>query len=84
MEKKEVGRISHYFGKISVAAITVSDTMKVGDKISIEGSKTSFEQTVDSMQIENQNIEEAKAGDEIGMKVSEKVREGDTVYKVIE
>ena len=84
MEKKEVGRISHFFGKIMVAAIKVSDTIKVGDRVSIEGSKTNFEQTIDSMQIEKESIEEAKAGDEIGVKVSEKVREGDTVYKVIE
>jgi putative protease len=84
MEKKEVGRISHFFGKIMVAAIKVSDTIRVGDRVSIEGSKTNFEQTIDSMQIENESIEEAKSGDEIGVKVSEKVREGDTVYKVIE
>lgn len=84
MEKKEVGKISHYFGKIMVAAITLTDELKVGDKVSIEGAHTSFEQTIDSIQIEKQSIQEAKAGDEIGVKVQEKVRQGDTVYKVIE
>ncbi len=84
MEKKEIGVITHYFGKISVAAIKLSDELCVGDKISIEGAHTNFEQTVDSMQIEHQSIEKAKAGDEVGIKVAERVREGDRVYKIIE
>jgi putative protease len=84
MEKKEIGEITHFFGKIMVAAIKLTDTLKVGEKISIEGTHTGFEQAVESMQIEKQNIEEAKPGDEIGIKVSERVREGDKVYKVME
>lgn len=84
MEKKEIGKVTHYFGKISVAAIRLSDLMRVGDKISIEGAHTNFEQTVDSIQMEHQAITEAKPGDEVGIKVKEKVREGDTVYKIIE
>lgn len=84
MEKKEIGKISHFFGKISVAAIRLSDVMRVGDKISIEGAHTNFEQNVESIQIEHQSITEAKAGEEVGIKVREKVREGDTVYKIIE
>ena len=84
MEKKEIGKVTHFFGKISVAAIRVSDVMRVGDKISIEGAHTNFEQVVDSIQIEHQSIPEAKAGEEVGIKVNERVREGDTVYKVIE
>jgi len=84
MEKKELGKITHYFGKIGVAIIRLSDAMKVGDKISIEGAHTNFEQMIESIQIEHQSIPEAKAGDDAGIKVKEKVREGDTVYKVIE
>ena len=81
-EKKLVGRISHFFPKISVAVVEVEDTIKVGDKISIEGPTTNFQQTVESMQIEHKNITEAKKGDSVGLKVAEKVREKDLVYKV--
>lgn len=84
MEKKEIGKVTHYFGKISVAAIHLTDVMKVGDKISIEGAHTNFEQMVDSIQIEHQSIPEAKPGDDVGIRVKEKVREGDKVFKVIE
>ncbi len=84
MEKKEIGKITHYFGKIGVAAIRLSDQLKVGDRISIEGAHTNFEQVVDSIQIEHQAIQVADAGDEVGVKVQDRVREGDTVYKIIE
>lgn len=81
-EKKLIGKITHFFAKISVAVIQVEAPLKVGDKISIEGPTTNFQQTIDSMQVEHKNIEEAKKGDDIGMKVSEKVRPGDLVYLV--
>jgi putative protease len=84
MEKKEIGRVSHYFGKPSVAAIVLTDALKVGDKISIQGHTTDFETVVESIQIEHDSLEEAKAGDNIGIKVPDKVREHDVVYKVIE
>jgi len=85
-EKKEelVGKVTHYFGKIEVAIIELSKEIKVGDKIHIKGNTTDFEQEVNSMQIEHQNIEKAKKGDMIGLKVKEKVREGDEVYKVLD
>lgn len=81
-EKQLVGKISHFFPKISVAVVEVEAPLKVGDKISIEGPTTNFQQTVESMQIEHKNITEAKKGDSVGMKVAEKVREKDLVYKV--
>lgn len=84
MEKQEIGRVTHYFGKISVAAIRLSNPLRVGDKISIEGAHTSFEQVVGSIQIEHQSVPEAKAGEEVGIKVQDKTREGDIVYKIIE
>jgi U32 family peptidase len=84
MDKKEIGKITHYFAKIGVAAIRLSDVMKPGDKISIEGSHTNFEQVLDSIQIDRKDIPEARAGDEVGIKVQDRVREGDTVYKIIE
>jgi len=81
-EKKLVGKVSHYFTKIGVAVIEVTDELSVGDEILIEGASTNFKQKVDSMQIEHKNIEKAKKGDSIGMKVKDRVREGDSVYKV--
>lgn len=81
-EKHVIGKVTHFFGKISVAALELSDTLKVGDTISFEGAHTNFEQAVDSMQIDNKSVPEAKAGDGIGLKVKEHVRVGDTVYRV--
>ncbi len=81
-EKKLIGRITHYFDKIGVAVIELSDTLKVGESISIEGATTNFQQKVDSMQVEHKNIEEAKAGDQVGMKVTDRVREHDQVFRV--
>ena len=84
MEGKKVGKITHYFNKIGVAVIELEDTMKDGDKIKIKGAITDFDQIVSSMQIEHEQIQEAKAGQAIGMKVSEDVRPGDEVFIVEE
>ncbi len=81
-EKKLVGKIAHYFTKIGVGVIELSDELKVGDRISIEGATTNIQQTVDSMQIEHENVQSAGAGQSIGLKVAERVREGDLVYKL--
>ena len=81
-EKKLIGKITHYFGKISVAVVELTDKVSVGDTISIEGPSTNFTQKIESMQIENKNIEKAKKGDSIGLKVKDRVREGDSVLKV--
>ncbi len=66
-----------------MAVIELTDTLSVGDEISIEGASTNFTQPVESMQIMHENIQEAKAGDAIGLKVKDKVREGDSVYKIV-
>ncbi len=79
-EKKLVGVVTRYFAKINVAAIMLEDSLKVGNKISIEGTTTSFEQMVSSMQIDRADIEEGKAGQEIAIKVADRVREKDRVY----
>ncbi len=84
MEEKKVGEVIKFFGKISVAAIRLTDTLKVGDKIHIVGHTTDITQTVESMQIENKNVQEAGSGADIGIKVKDKVREHDTVYKIVE
>lgn len=81
-EEKLIGKITHYFGKIGVAVIELDDELKVGDTIRIVGGNRDFTQVVESMEIEHQKIEKAKAGERIGLKVSQKVREGDKVYKV--
>jgi putative protease len=81
---EKVGEVAHYFTKISVAVVDLSAPIKIGDKIAVKGMTTSFEQTVKSMQIEGKNIEEAKAGDDIGMKVDDRVRKGDIVYRLVE
>jgi len=81
-EGKLVGKITHYFGNIEVAVIELLDTLKVGDSIRVVGGETDFTQTVESMEIEHQKVETAKKGESIGLKVSEKVREGYKVYKL--
>ncbi len=77
----EVGRVTHFFPKISVAVIELTAPLAVGDTIAIKGPTTDFEQTVDSMQIEHKNIQRAEAGQSIGLKVVQRVREKDKVYK---
>jgi len=85
MEEKKVGHVIKFFGKISVAAIRLTEgSLKVGDTIHIVGHTTDITQTIDSMQIENKNVQEAGPGADIGIKVKDKVREHDVVYKVIE
>ncbi len=83
-EKVLIGKVTHYYPKIGVAVIELSEELKVGDRISIEGATTNFEQTVESMEIEHQKVEVAKAGNSIGLKVIDRVRENDNVYKIVE
>lgn len=84
MEEKEVGKVAHYYGKIGVAIIDVSDIIKVGDRIHFVGRSTDFEDTIESMEVEHERVMEAKVGEMIGLKVSQEVKEGDKVYKVSE
>jgi len=81
-EEKLIGKISHYFGGINVGIIELIDGLKVGETIHIKGASTDFEQPIDSMQIDRQDISEAKAGQAIGIKVAQKVKEGDQVFKI--
>lgn len=83
IEGKLIGEVTHYFGNIGVAVIKLSDKLKAGETIRIVGGEdTDFNQTVESMEVEHQKIEQAKKGDSIGLKVDQKVREGYKVYKV--
>ncbi len=82
--EKEIGKVSHYYTHIGVAVIELTDELKTGDEILIKGATTNFQQKVESMQIEHENVDVAKAGDSIGLKTLERVREGDVVFKVSE
>jgi len=77
----EVGRVTHFFNKISVAVVELKAPLAVGDRIMIKGPSTDFEQVVDSMQIEHKNVTRAEAGQMVGLKVNQRVREKDIVYK---
>ncbi len=79
----EIGRIAHYFSHIGVAVVDIANgNLNIGDSIHIKGHVTDFAQNVESMQAEHQSIEIAKAGQSVGLKVNEHVRENDVVYKV--
>ena len=82
MPEVEIGKVSDFFARPVVAGIELTAPLKVGDKIHIQGHTTDMELTVDSMQINNVNVQEAKAGDAVGIKLSDRARRGDTVYKV--
>jgi len=82
MPEEEVGKVSDFFAHPVVAGIDMTGTLKAGDKIHIKGHTTDIEMVIGSMQINNENVAEAVAGDSVGIKVPDRVRGGDTVYKV--
>lgn len=82
MGEKEIGKVSSFFSHVSVAAIKLTDKLKIGDKIHIKGNTTDFEDTVKSMQIDKKELQKAGKGDHIGIKVPEKVRPSDKVFLV--
>lgn len=82
--ESQVGRVTHFYKKISVAIIELSDTLLVGDTIHISGHTTDLTQKVESIQIEHQNVERAEKGQTIGLKVNGEVRVKDSVFKVTE
>ncbi|MBU1808394.1 MAG: translation elongation factor-like protein [Candidatus Omnitrophica bacterium] len=82
MKGKEIGKIEHYYGHLSVGIIELSAALKVGDKIHIKGHTSDFKQDIVSMQLDHQNVSEGKSGDLVGVKVSQKVHPGDKVYKI--
>ena len=80
--KSPVGKVTNFYSKIKVAVVELSASLKKGEKIAIEGATTEFTQTVDSMQIDRNDIESAQSGQAIGLKVKDRVRIGDTVYRI--
>lgn len=84
MERKKIGEVFHFFGHIGVAAIRLTDgSLAIGDTVQIQGPSTNLEQTVDTLQIEHAAVSSADPGQEVGMKVRDRVREKDFVYKLI-
>ena len=85
MVEEKIGFVEHFFNKVSVAAIKITDgELKIGDTIHIVGSHTDFTQKIDSMEIDRNPVEKVTAGDDVGIKVKDRVREHDVVYKVPE
>jgi putative protease len=82
MEVK-VGTIAHYYSRLGVAIVELTDQLKVGDQVHVKGHSSDFTQPVGSMQIEHQSVLSAEAGNSIGLKVIEHAREGDDVFKVL-
>ena len=82
MPEVEVGSVSDFFAHPVVAGVTLTAPLAVGDRIHIQGHTTDIEMVVESIQIDRADVQEAKAGDSIGIKVPDRVREGDLVYKV--
>lgn len=84
MGEVEVGRVTGYFGKVGVAAIEIhAGDLRIGDTIRIRGKNTDFSQTVESMEVEHQPVDTAVPGQVVGIKVRERARERDLVYKEI-
>lgn len=80
-EEDPIGQVTHYFGKVGVMALDLSDELSVGDKVHVVGHTTDFVATVASMQIEHEDVEKAGPGDSVGIKVDERARPGDMVYR---
>ena len=81
MKEKQIGKVTHFYDKLSVGVVKLSDTLKVGDKIHIQGAHDDFEQTVESMQLEHKDIKSGKKGQEIAIKVESKIHDNDKVLK---
>ncbi len=84
MSEAEIGKVTDFFAKPVVAGIELSSPLRIGDKIHIKGSSTDMELAIESMQIDRVNVTEGKPGDLVGIKVPDRVRRGDKVYKVTE
>jgi putative protease len=84
MMERRIGYVTHYYNHLSVAVLELTDELKVGDTLHLLGHTTNFTQPVESMEIEHQPVQSVKPRAEVALKVMDKVRKGDAVYKVIE
>ena len=83
MTEEPVGKITHYFPHIGVAAATLRGELKVGDRVRVKGHTTDFTEGIESLEIEHQKVDRAGPGDKVAFKVSEKARPGDQVLRVM-
>ena len=82
MSGKRVGTVTHYFDHISVAVLSLTDTIRVGDSLHFLGHATDFKQEVTSLQIEHKPVEAAKPGEDVAVKVAQRVHPNDSVFRV--
>jgi len=80
--EKRIGRVTHYFGRLGVAVLELSDQLKTGETVHILGHTTDFTQRVESMEIEHQKLDVAGPGSDVALKVDQRVRGGDMVYRM--
>ena len=79
-QKDQLGKITHFYSKIGVGIIKLNKELKVGDEIQIKGNTSDFKQKVDELQLDHKNIDKGEKGQEVGVKLSQKVRDGDVVF----
>lgn len=84
MGERAIGKVTHYFGKIGVAGMSLTEPLRVGDSVHVVGHTTDLTMTVDRMQIDHKDVQEAKPGDDVAVHVTDRVREHDEVLKVEE
>lgn len=82
MSESRIGKVTHYFDRITVAVLELTDTLRVGDKIHFLGHSTDFKQEISSLQLEHQNVNEGKPGQDVALKVNQKVHPNDAVFKI--
>ncbi len=83
MPEEEIGKVTHYFGKLGVAVIQITTgTLSVGETIHVKGHTSDFTQTIDSMEIDRKPVQQAQTGQSVGLKVKDHAREHDVVFKV--
>jgi len=83
MEEIRIGKVTHFFGRIGVAALSLTESLRVGDTIRVRGQTTDLTQRVESMQIEHKSVAEARPGEDVAVRVNDRVRVDDGVYKII-
>ncbi len=81
-KETEIGEVMSFYSHINVIAVQLSGSLKIGDKIHVKGATTDFTQKIDSMQVEHKKVLAAKKGDSVGIKIKDKARKNDKVYKV--
>lgn len=82
MKETQIGKVTHFYDKISVGVIELTENLKVGDKIHIQGAHDDFEQAVESIQLEHEDVQSGKKGQQIAIKVDQQVHQNDKVFKV--